>query len=361
MKIAFIGEGAMTPDIMVEQVRSIGDFEAKEILLPYSIEELAKVEKVGPDNMPIPEAFYDLKDVEIAVCHFSSFGKRVFDLMPDLKIVATLRAGSENIDKQAATERGIAVIHCPGRNAEAVSDQAISLMLSEVYNVARGHADLMSGIWNNSYPTSSFTPILAGKKAGIFGFGNIGRLTAKKLKGLDIEVSVYDPYLSEEAAAAAQVKKTDKETLFAENDFIFVHARLDESTYHTIGKKEFSLMKPKSWFINNARAGLVDTEALIDTLKNHRIAGAAIDVFDIEPLPLDSPFLKLDNVTLTPHNGGGSSKEIRVYAAKMVANGIASILDGKPNFQVMNPQVLETERFKRWIGEANEALKREKK
>ncbi len=358
MKIAFIGEGAMTPNIMVGQVRSIGDFEAKEILLPYSIEELAKVEKVGPDNMPIPEAFYDLKDVEIAVCHFSSFGNKVFDLMPNLKILATLRAGTENIDKQAATERGIATIHCPGRNAEAVSDQAVSLMLSEVYNVARGHADLMNGVWNNVYPTSSFTPILAGKKAGIFGFGNIGRLTAKKLRGFDIEISVYDPYLSDEAAEAAHVRKVDKETLFAENDFVFVHARLDESTHHAIGKNEFALMKPKSWFFNNARAGLVDTEALIETLQNHKIAGAGIDVFDVEPLPEDSPFLKLDNVTLTPHNGGGSSEEIRVYAAKMVANGITSILEGTPNFQVMNPQVLESEEFKQWIAKANKDLGR---
>ena len=356
MKIAFIGEGAMTPNIMVSQVKSIGNFEAKEILLPYSIEELAKVEKVGPDNMPIPDAFYELKDVDIVVCHFSSFGNKVFDLMPNLKILATLRAGTENIDDKAASQRGIVCIHCPGRNAEAVSDQAVSLFLSEVYNVARGHADMMNGIWNNVYPTSSFTPILAGKKAGIFGFGNIGKLTAKKLRGFDIEISVYDPYLSDETAKESGVKKVDKETLFKENDFIFVHARLDESTHHAIGKKEFDLMKPHSWFINNARAGLVDTEALLEALKNHKIAGAGIDVFDTEPLPKDSPFLKLDNVTLTPHNGGGSSNEIRVYAAKMVANGINSILDGKPNFQVMNPDVVKTDEFQKWIKKARKEL-----
>lgn len=358
MKIAFIGEGAMTPDIMFEQVKSIGDFEAKQILLPYSIEELAKVEKVGTENMPIPDAFNNLKDVDIAVCHFSSFGSKVFDLMPKLKILATLRAGTENIDKQEATKRGIATIHCPGRNAEAVSDQAISLMLSEVYNIARGHADLMNGIWNNVYPTSSFTPILAGKRAGIFGFGNIGKLTAKKLKGFDIEISVYDPYLSEEEAMKEKVKKVEKETLFSESDFIFVHARLDEGTHHAIGEKEFSLMKPKSWIFNNARAGLIDTEALLKTLQNHKIAGAGIDVFDIEPLPADSPFLKLDNATLTPHNGGGSSEEIRVYAAKMVTNGILSILDEKPNFQVMNPEVLLSDEFKNWIVIANKELGR---
>ena len=358
MKIAFIGEGAMSPDIMAAQAKCIGKFEHTEILLPYSIEELASVEKVGVDAMPIPDAFHDLQDVDIAVCHFSAFGHKVFDLMPNLKILATLRAGTENIDDTAATQRGIACVHCPGRNAQAVSDQAVSLLLSEVYNVARGHADMIRGIWNNVYPTSSYTPILSGKTAGIFGFGNIGRLTAQKLRGLGMNIIVYDPYLSDADASEQNVKKVNKGTLFRESDFVMVHARLDEHTYHCIGASEFAMMKPHAWFVNNARAGLVDTDALVNVLKNHLIAGAGLDVFDIEPLPKDSPLLTLDNVTLTPHNGGGSSEEIRVYAAKMAAQGILSILDNAPNFQVMNPQVIQSDEFQQWIERANRELGR---
>ena len=356
MKIMFVGEGAMTPNIMSEQVSRIGNFEAKEIMLPNSTEELAVVEKVGPDGMPIPEPFNDAKDVDIAVCHFASFGGKVMDLMPNLKILATLRAGTENIDLKAATERGIACIHCPGRNAEVVSDQAVGLMLSEVYNIARQHADMVKGEWKDSYPTAGYTPILNGKKAGIVGFGNIGKLVAQKLQGFKIEVSAYDPFTSQEVMAKYGVKKVEKDQIFSESDFVFVNARLDESSRKSIGAHEFSLMKPHSWFINNARAGLVDNDALLQTLKDHKISGAALDVFDIEPLPKDSEFLKLDNVTLTPHCGGGYSSEVRTFAAKMVANGIESILDGNPNFQVMNPEVLETEEFKAWIKNAKEQL-----
>lgn len=357
MKILFVGEGAMTPDIMSSQAKALGNFEAKEIMLPFSTEELAVVEKVGPAAMPIPEAFTNLEDVDIAVCHFCSFSDKVFDLMPNLKILATLRAGTENLDLAAATKRGIACIHCPGRNAEVVSDQAVALMLAEVYNVGRQHADMVQGRWKDQYPTSSYVPILNGKKAGILGFGNIGRLTAKKLQGFGIEVSAFDPYVSKEAMAALNVSKAEKEDIFRESDFVFVHMRLDDSTRKCIGAKEFALMKPHSWFINNARAGLVDNDALLEVLQQHKISGAALDVFDVEPLPADSPLLKLDNVTLTPHCGGGSSAEVRIFAAKMVANGIRSILDNAPNFQVMNPEVLKTEVFQSWIQQANAALK----
>lgn len=356
MKIMFVGEGAMTPDIMSKQARALGNFEAKEIMLPFSTEELAVVEKVGPAGMPIPEAFKDLEDVEIAVCHFCSFSDKIFDLMPNLKILATLRAGTENIDAEAATRRGIACIHCPGRNAEVVSDQAVALMLAEVYNVARQHADMMKGQWKGEYPTTSYTPILNGKKAGILGFGNIGKLTAKKLSGFGIEVSAYDPYVSAEKMEQLGVKKAEWDDIFIESDFVFVHMRLDDSTRKIIGAREFALMKPHSWFVNNARAGLVDNDALLEVLQAGRISGAALDVFDVEPLPADSPFLKLNNVTLTPHCGGGSSAEVRVYAAKMVANGIRSVLENAPNFQVMNPQVLASEEFQSWIKKTNESL-----
>lgn len=356
MKILFVGEGAMTPDIMSSQVKALGKFEAREIMLPFSTEELAVVEKVGPAAMPVPQEFTGLEEIDIAVCHFCSFSDKVFDLMPNLKILATLRAGTENIDLEAATKRGIACIHCPGRNAEVVSDQAVALMLAEVYNVGRQHADMMQGQWKDQYPTSSYVPILNGKKAGILGFGNIGRLTAKKLQGFGIQVSAYDPYVSAEAMEALSVSKAEKEDIFRDSDFVFVHMRLDDSTRKCIGAREFSLMKPHSWFINNARAGLVDNDALLDVLQKHKISGAALDVFDIEPLPKDSPFLQLDNVTLTPHCGGGSSVEVRIFAAKMVANGIRSILDNAPNFQVMNPEAIETDAFQEWIQQAKVAL-----
>lgn len=357
MKVFCEYEIPLPADAMPVEAKRLGNVDIVNVDMDYH--HLVQVEKVGPDGIPVPEAFDDpnVSDAEIALCSYCVFSGEGMDKFPNLKVIATIRAGIENLDVEAATERGIVCIHCPGRNAEAVSDHAVGLLLSEVLNISRQHKLLSEGIWQRHFSTTPFTPQFRRKTVGIFGFGNIGVLTARKLSGFDMDITAYDPFVSEEKMKERGVRKVDKETLFRESDFVICHARLVPETYHTIGAAEFALMKPHSWFVNNARSGLIDMDALVEALREHRIAGAALDVFDVEPLPADSPLLELDNVTLTPHVAGGPFEAFQ-YAAWMAVNGIESVLDNAPNFQVLNPQVLKREEFQEWLKDANKRLGR---
>ena len=349
-----VADGLEVADF-TKKAEKLGDIAPYEATLDYH--ELVKAEKVGPGGVPVPECFQRIKDAEIALVHYCNFSEEGMAQLPNLKIVSTMRAGTENFDLEAATKRGVAMVTCPGRNAEAVSYHAVGLLIAEVLNIARQYKDVMDGIWKHDYPTTTKTPLFLGKTVGIFGFGNIGRLTAQKLSGFHMRLIAYDPFVSAEDMKKCGVEKVDKDELFKQSKFVMIHSRLTPDTYHCIGSHELELMRPDSWLVNNARSGLIDTQALLDVLKNHKIAGAALDVFDEEPLPKNSEFLKLDNVTITPHFAGGAQEGL-FYAMEMAVNGVKSILDGAPNFQVMNPEVTQTEEFKKWIEHANQKLGR---
>ena len=338
-----------------ELAKQLGDVETEAEAMDYFT--LVQAEKVGPSGVPVPDLYKRTPDAEIGLVCYCNLSKEGMDILPNLKIVSTMRAGTENLDIEEATKRGIALVHCPGRNAEAVSDFAVAMLMTETFNVARMHMDMMKGVWKFEYPNSAITPIMKGKTCGIFGLGYIGRLTARKMKGFGMDVISYDPYVSEEAMAEIGVRKVEKDELFKESRFIIIHGRLVPETYHTIGAHELGLMRKDAILVNNARSGLIDMDALYEILKDHKIAGAALDVFDKEPLEENDRFTKLDNVTLTPH-GSGAGDEVSLYAMQMAVDGVKSILDGEPNFQVINPEVTKTEEFQAWVKEANKKLGR---
>ena len=159
-------------------------------------------------------------------------------------------------------------------------------------------------IWLKDFPNKDNIPEVGGKTMGIIGFGHIGRLVAQFMKGMDANVIFYDPYVD----SVEGFEKVNKlEDLVKQADIISIHMRATEETHHIIDKHMFDLMGEGTYFINSARSALVDESALIDALKNHKIAGAAVDTFDEEPLPKDSPFLALDNITLTSHLAGSTA------------------------------------------------------
>lgn len=309
------------------------------------------VEKNGPeveDALPFIEK--EGKDADILMGLFVPVSKKNMDLMPNLKIVGVSRAGLENVNVEEATRKGIIVFNVRGRNAEAVSDFTVGLMLSECRNIARAHYAIKNGTWRKEFSNSDWVPELNGKTIGLVGFGYIGKLVAKKLSGFDVNVIVYDPFIEKEEIEKLGYRYVDKDTLFKESDFVSLHARLSKDTKNLIGKEEISLMKPTAYIINTARAGLVDQEALIEALKNKKIAGAALDVFWEEPLSEDSEFLKLDNVTLTTHIAG-TTKEALTRSPELLAKDIKNFLSGEtPNF-IVNPEVLEKESVKKWLEE----------
>lgn len=314
-----------------------------------------RIEVNGPNDEPVPDGFTNNPDTKILVGSFCPFSGKGMDAFDDLKVIGVVRAGMENIDINAATERGIAVVNATGRNADAVSDFTVGMILAEARNIARAHHSIVSGEWQTKFSNSEFSPDLRGKTIGLFGFGYIGKLMAEKLSGFHVNIIVYDPYLSEDAVKDFNVKLVDKETLFKEADFVCVHARLTPESHHTIGAKEIGLMKKTAFLINTARAGLVDYDALLEALQNHNIAGAALDVFDDEPLAVDSPFRKLDNATLTTHRAG-STLDAALNSPRLVFERITNLIRDGKTVGLVNPDVLNNEKFLAWQKQAKEEL-----
>lgn len=307
------------------------------------------VEKNGPEIeevVPLIEKYG--KEISMICGLFVPISKQALDYMPNLKIIGVSRAGVENVNVTEATKRGILVFNVEGRNAEAVSDFTIGLMLAECRNIARAHFAIKNGRWRKEFFNSDWIPELKGKTIGIVGFGYIGRLVARKLSGFEVEKLVYDPYVDVNEIKEAGCIPVDKETLFRKSDFITLHARLTEENKNLVGEKEISLMKPTAYIINTARAGLVDQKALIDALRNKKIAGAALDVFWEEPLPRDSELLELDNVTLTSHLAG-TTKEALTRSPELLAEDIQRFFKGNKARFIVNPSVLNLPEFKSWL------------
>lgn len=313
---------------------------------------LADIEHKGPEAVSIPASFFErYADAELVMGSFTPFTGENLAALKNCHILGVMRAGLENIHIEDATKNGIAVISAAGRNANAVSDFAIGMMLSESRNIARSNYQIRNGQWGKNFPNASCIPDMQGKTVGLFGFGQVGSRVAKKLSGFDVRVLVYDPFVKESDIEKYHCQKVDKDTLFKESDFISVHARLTSETFHAINADDFAKMKPTAYFINTARSGLVNYEALCSVLREKKIAGAAIDVFDEEPLPQESPFLQLDNVTLTAHLAG-QTKDSSANTIRLVVNGFYDIIANHNFERIINKQVTETEEFQAWLAKA---------
>ncbi len=291
------------------------------------------IEKGGPEAVPLPpELSEDLGGFDIACVQFTPLPRSFIEKAKSLKVIGVLRGGTENVDVQYATSRGITVMNTPGRNARAVAECAMGMILAEVRNIARSHGLLKNGQWRRTFPNSDAIPELYGKTVGLVGYGAVGRLVAGYLAAFGSRIVAYDPFAKGDPAPAELV---DLPTLLGESDVISIHARLTPESHHLIGAKELAMMKPTAVLVNTARSGLVDEEALVEALRERRIMGAALDVFDVEPLPTDHPLLGLDNVTLCPHIAG-STIDAFLNSPRMMAGHLARMLRGERDLPVVN-------------------------
>ncbi len=294
----------------------------------------------GPEAVRTPtEVVEACTDAEVIAVHFAPIPLAVLDAAKGLKAVVVARAGVENVNLEEATRRGVAVVNVQGRNANAVAEQAVCLMLTEIRDVARADATIKAGGW----PEEPTSPVfeLAGRTVGVIGLGNVGRKLARRLAGFDVRLLVYDPYV--DAATITQhggEKVEDLDLVFREADVVTLHARLTPETHRFIGRAQFELMKPSAYFINNARSRMVDYDALYQVLASRRIAGAALDVHEDEPLPADSPWRRLGNVTLTPHTAG-ATPQVWTNSARLVAEAIKELAETGRATNTVNPEALE--------------------
>jgi D-3-phosphoglycerate dehydrogenase len=240
-----------------------------------------------------------------------------------LKIIGRAGVGVDNIDVEEATRCGIIVVNSPEGNTIAAAEHAVALMLSLARNIPRAHASLNSGKWERS----KFTGIeVYNKTLGVLGLGKIGSHVAKAALGLGMKVLAHDPFVSAEQAKKIGITLADLETIFKNADFISLHLPLTSETKNFIDAKKINHMKDGVRIINCARGGIINEKDLFDALKSGKIAGAALDVFEQEPLK-ESPFFGLDNVILTPHLGA-ATVEAQLNVAVDVADQVACVLQG---------------------------------
>lgn len=299
------------------------------------------VEENGPAAEPPPEDLPALiMDVDILAIHICPISRDMLDRARKFRIISTARSGVENIDVQAATERGIAVLNTPNHNAQAVAEYTIGLMLAETRNIARSYLALKKRQWREYYSNTEFIPELNGSTIGIVGYGQNGRLVVEKLRSFDVHILVHDPFVSADVIKNAMCTPVDFETLLRESDIISLHAQLTPETQGMIGERELRMMKPSAYLINTARAGLIDLKAFTRALQDKWISGAAVDVYETEPVSPDYPLFSLDNVTFTNHRAG-DTRNAYWRAPLIMGAQIAKLLKGeRPDF-IVNPEAIK--------------------
>lgn len=246
-----------------------------------------------------------------------------------LRVISQMAVGCDNIDLNAAKERGIAVGNTPGVLSEATADLAFALLLAAARRLLEGVCYIEAGAWVTWHPTALLGADVTGATLGIVGFGRIGKAVAKRAAGFDMRVLAYSRHLSDANAAESGVERADLDDLLRRSDFVSLHCPLTPETHHLIDRAALALMKPTAILINTARGAVVDQAALYDALRDGVIGAAALDVTDPEPIPADDPLLKLPNVLIVPHVGS-ATVGTRGKMADIAIDNLIAGLNGDP-------------------------------
>ncbi|WP_442931942.1 NAD(P)-dependent oxidoreductase [Mycobacterium sp. 050134] len=269
---------------------------------------------------------------DVVVVEGDSVRGPVFDL--PLRAIAATRGDPNNVDVAGATAAGVPVLNTPGRNADAVAELTVALLLAATRHLLTADADIRGGniFRDGTIPYQRFRGWeIAGRTVGLVGLGAVGRATRWRLTGLGLRVIAYDPYNDEAEHTLAE--------LLSEADIVSLHAPVTGETAGMIGAKQFAAMRDGVVFLNAARAQLHDTDALVDALRSGKVGAAGLDHFVGEWLPADHPLAGIPNVVLTPHIGG-ATWDTEARQAQMVADDLEALLSGRPPTHIVNPEVL---------------------
>ncbi|OBF63291.1 3-phosphoglycerate dehydrogenase [Mycobacterium sp. 852002-51971_SCH5477799-a] len=272
------------------------------------------------------------ESAEIVVVESDSVRGPVFE--QGVRVIASTRGDPNNVDIAGATAAGIPVLNTPARNADAVAEMTVALLLAATRHVLAADADVRSGniFRDGSIPYQRFRAAeVAGQTAGLVGLGAVGRATQWRLSGLGLRVIAHDPYNPD--------ARHSLDELLSEADVVSLHAPVTEDTAGMIGAREFAAMRDGVVFLNTARAQLHDTDALVDALAAGKVGAAGLDHFVGEWLPVDHPLVAMPNVVLTPHIGGATF-DTEARQAQMVADDLEALLAGKAPVHIVNPEVL---------------------
>ena len=281
-------------------------FDSKRSFPAYSYEELKDI----------------IGDIDAAIIGMDQYNEAVFEIAPKLKAVAKFGVGVDNIDLKAAARHGVKVLNAPGQNSNAVAELTVCFILDMLRKVIPTHKELEQGNWPRWMGSE-----LIGKTVGLVGFGAIARLVAKKLSSFDVKVKAYDLYMNQKLADELGVEVCTLDEVITGSDVVSLHIPVSDDTYHMFDTNMFSRMKQGSYLVNAARGGLVDLDALTEALREGKLAGAALDAFEVEPLPAGAEIFKY-NVICTPHIGAESYEAYR-NVSLCVSRDIVAVLAGE--------------------------------
>jgi D-3-phosphoglycerate dehydrogenase / 2-oxoglutarate reductase len=276
-----------------------------------------------------------LKGVAATLASIEPYTAAVLDQAPELRVIARLGVGYDAIDVPAATRHGVAVCTTPNTNHIAVADMAVTLILACARRLIPADRTVRAGGWG----LSGLGRDLRATTVGVVGTGLIGREVVKRLWGFSPTLLAHDVVQNQEVVDRYGVSYVPLDELLERSDFVTLHAPLLPETRGLIGREALRRMKPTAYLVNTARGPLVDEAALVEALREGRLAGAALDVFATEPLAADSPLRQLDNVILTPHIAGVTEESVEAMARMAVENA-ARVLRGEEPLSCLNPEVL---------------------
>ncbi len=287
------------------------------------LERNPNIEVVVKPGMSPEELKEAIRDADaLAIRSATKVTKEIIDAAPRLKVVGRAGTGLDNVDIPYCSKRGIVVMNTPGGNTITTAEHALSLMLALARNIPQAAASMREGKWEKKkfQGTEIFN-----KTLGIIGLGRIGRVVAERALGLKMRVLAYDPFISKEVGTSLGVEMVSLDELYARSDFITLHIPRTKDTTKLLNREAFHKMKKGVRIINCARGGLIDEEALLEALKEGKVAGAALDVFETEPIPPDYPLKDLPNVICTPHLGA-STEEAQANVSVAICEQILEYL-----------------------------------
>lgn len=324
MKVLCIGDLFVTPKMMQDGVApSLSASDTLSVLFfgtqsRDGMRDIARdIESGRMEKIELPATYLqEIEDADLLIVHLCPVTRKVLEHAKRLKAIMSCRGGKENLDIEAATEKGIIVATNPAHNANAVAEYTIGMILSETRNVARADGALKKGVWREKYPNSETTiRELGDMTVGIVGFGSIGRLVAHKLSVFGCKVLISDPFVPAGTELEPHCAFATMDELLKNSDIVTLHARASKAI---MGEEQFAKMKQNSYLINTSRAIAVDAKAFEKAMDSGKLLGAAIDVFETEP-EIPAFYRKYDNITITNHRGGdtiNSYKDAPAFAIK---------------------------------------------
>jgi D-3-phosphoglycerate dehydrogenase len=331
------------------------------VLAPFDAGELDRLRALGPvtyeswidtHHFTSPDEIVERVNIEgydVIVVEAESVTREVFEKAPGLRIVANTRGKPVQIDAVAATEHGCVVLQTPGRNADAVADLCIGMIIDRARHVSRAARAVVDGEWRYDLGEGAKPPPylrfrgyeLGGRLLGLIGLGAVGREVAARARGFKMRVAAYDPFLPEAEFARHGVERMELDDLLRSSDIVSIHVELSESTSGLLDARRLRLMKRGALLVNTARAKVADIDAITELVIDGHLGAVALDVFEPEPIPAGHPLLACEQALILPHIGGATEDVVR-HHSEMIRDDLERLARGEPPLRCANPEVLDT-------------------